>query len=163
MKILAKQPQSFADLVGRTLAVVSADSERVTLVTQQGDVCILYHRDDCCESVWLEEIVGDLADLIGSPLLVAEERVSNDEPPLRTGEESYTWTFYELRTVAASVTLRWYGTSNGYYSESVDFEFAGEYAPKDDEAWTIAGDYAEAEGLDLRGHYEAYFTRFHGT
>jgi hypothetical protein len=151
-------PIKFEDLVGRTLAVVSSDSERVTLVTQQGD-----HRDDCCESVSLEEIIGDLADLIGHPLLVAEERVSSDEPPLDSNEESWTWTFYELRTVVASVTLRWYGTSNGYYSESVDFEFQGMYVPKNSDAWAIAGDFAESRGLDERARYEVYFTRFGGT
>jgi hypothetical protein len=84
--------------------------------------------------VWLEEVIGDLDDLVGSEILEAEEATNRKENPperFKSDEEdrdyygdymveSYTWTFYKLGTMKGHVTLRWYGTSNGYYGESVD-------------------------------------------
>jgi hypothetical protein len=90
-----------------------------TLVFENEDYrYIFYHSQDCCESVYIESIVGDLDDLVGSPLLLSEE-VSSDEGPLNEYEDSYTWTFYKFATIKGYVDVRWYGSSNGYYSESV--------------------------------------------
>ena len=87
----------------------------------------LHHLQDCCESVTIEDISGDINDLIGSPILLAEEvihgrEVNPEGVEVPEYQESFTWTFYKLATVRGAVTIRWYGESNGYYSESVDFD-----------------------------------------
>lgn len=87
-----------------------------------GEVYKMYHEQDCCEDVYLHEIHGDLNDLIGHPVIVAEKISNVDLPTLdEKYDDSYTWTFFKIRTIKADVTLRWYGTSNGYYSEDVGF------------------------------------------
>ena len=62
---------------------------------------------------------------MGSPITMAEEVTSENETPagVKPPEhaESYTWTFYKLATVKGYVTIRWFGESNGFYSESVAF------------------------------------------
>lgn len=116
--------ETFKSLVGQTLTAVdvSADKETVIFTADDGKTYKMYHCQDCCESVALEDIDGPLETLIGSPILQAEVSESSDCGS-KDGqcEDSYTWTFYKLATAKGHVTLRWYGSSNGYYSESVDF------------------------------------------
>jgi hypothetical protein len=111
----------FEDLVGKTLSSVeNIDDIELYFITTEDEEFKLYHQQDCCESVSIEDICGDLNDLVGSPILLAEE-VEGDCERDPDEYESHTWTFYKISTNKGSVTIRWYGTSNGYYSESVDF------------------------------------------
>ena len=116
---------TFETLLGKTLVKIERDGdERLTFHTAD-EAFVMYHSQDCCETVEIAEIIGDLDDLIGSPILLAEEVQSETDPEGYTHDyqpESMTWTFYKLRTLKGDVTIRWLGTSNGYYSESVDFE-----------------------------------------
>lgn|SRR5574343_1748167 len=126
------RPVPFSTLVGLTLVQIDGKLRATELkfTTSCGRTFRMYHEQDCCESVYLADIVGDLQDLIGSPILLAEctlgapdiakavaEALAPDEPK----GESETWTFYKLATIKGYVDLRWYGSSNGYYSERVDF------------------------------------------
>jgi hypothetical protein len=112
--------KSFEDLVGKLFLKVDVSNnngdDRITIYSNEGFIYEMYHEQDCCESVYIKDICGDLDDLIGSPILVAEEVSQNDDE----ASESGTWTFYKLATEKGWVTITWYGESNGYYSESVD-------------------------------------------
>lgn len=118
-----------AELVGKTLASVEVSNVEVTFVTEDGITYKMYHEQDCCEDVAIEDVVGDWQDLVGSPITMAEEVNFDDPGPQSDYDESYTWTFYKFATVKGYVDVRWYGTSNGYYSEGVNFRNMND--PKD--------------------------------
>lgn len=117
----------FAFLKGKTLIGIEGaqkHSAKITLTCSDGTVYFLNHGQECCEHVWLEDVVGSVHDLLHTPLTMAEVATNHDNPLTDDLDESwagdsFTWTFYKLATVKGYVTLRWYGTSNGYYSEGV--------------------------------------------
>lgn len=120
---------NFEELKDKIITDISIVRNRVEedhiLFYTDGEIFKMYHEQGCCESVSIEDICGDLEWLLNSPVLLAEER-TNHEAQDAYGEgprdASETWTFYEIATVKGAVTIRWYGSSNGYYSETVDIE-----------------------------------------
>lgn len=137
-----------SELVGRVLTEVEVvrdgNDDQIIFKCEDRTSYRMYHYQDCCESVFIEDICGDVNDLVGTPILVAEESTNRD--PIFNGPhgdtllkakflqgsklpekpqyvpESETWTFYKFRTIKGSVDIRWHGSSNGYYGESVNFE-----------------------------------------
>lgn len=91
-----------------------------TIEFSDGTRIRFFHEQDCCENVYPQDVNGDWTDLIGVPLLVAEQRDCDDGPLDNHGDDCYEWTFYTFRSINGSVDVRWYGESNGYYSTSVD-------------------------------------------
>lgn len=110
-----------SELLGQTLVSIEGSLPMI-LTTSTGERYQFKHHYDCCEDVYLEDTIGDIQDLIGSPITMAEHVDSSHMGPPSKYSESYTWTFYKLATLKGYVTLRFLGESNGYYSESVDFE-----------------------------------------
>jgi len=111
---------SLDELVGEKLVSVGGlekGSEEVTFVTESGKAIMLYHSQNCCESVDLADFESDVEDFFGAMVISAEE-VSREEKDIEWG--SQTWTFYKIETDKGGLWMRWIGESNGYYSEDVD-------------------------------------------
>jgi len=109
-------------MVGKTFSRVTGGVGAGEMVFENdSERYVFTHDQDCCENVDICDILGDLEDLVGEPLLMAEE-VSGEIPAdFNEAEyESVTWTFYKFATRKGYVDVRWLGESNGYYSESVD-------------------------------------------
>lgn len=120
-EIIFNKKVTFGTLKGLTLASVEVDDESVLFRTINGGVYGLAHDQDCCEHVCLDDIAGDLEDLLGEPIEVAHDCSSAYNLPQKKRDDgSYTWTFYRLATRKGWVVFRFYGTSNGYYSETAD-------------------------------------------
>lgn len=114
---------NISELLGQTLTEVTRnigpyEEDEIHFTTREGKKYRMYHQQDCCESVHIEDINGDLQSLLGEEIRLAEETSHNADT---LNSDSITWTFYHIATVKGLVTIRWNGTSNGYYSEAVDF------------------------------------------
>ena len=121
-------------LKGKTIESIDgleSGSDNVYFMFTDGTKLHMYHQQDCCESVRVEDVIGDVNDLMYAPVVMAEEVTNSDDPPPDDqSHESYTWTFYKFATTAGYVTVRWLGSSNGYYSETADWTL---YGPDDDD------------------------------
>lgn len=122
-------------IIGKTFTEITGMEIGETCInfkTDDGTVFRMEHVQDCCEIVSLIDIVGDVEDLLDTPILLYEKVSNADAPPehiektSQMRDDSETWTFYKFSTIKGSVTLRWYGTSNGYYSEEATFKHVDE-------------------------------------
>lgn len=118
----------YEELIGKIFSSVYACNFLTLFSEAENDTLILdnaankykfYHDQSCCEDVYIEDIVGNLDDLVGSPITMAE-CVTNSPTTKKTGGDEQ-WSFLKLATVKGYVTVRWYGESNGDYSTEVDF------------------------------------------
>lgn len=106
----------FKELKGKIFIDVDIYNNDKIVFKSPSETIVMYHNQECCESVTIDDINGDLETLINTPILYAEESSYNE---LDNNYESCTWTFYKIATINGWVDIRWHGVSNGYYSERV--------------------------------------------
>jgi len=112
---------NFFQLKGCTISKMDVDDD-TSFETSIGKFS-LYHSQSCCECVRLEKTIGNVEDVLNSPILIAED--GYEEP---SGEEkrkyssSYTWSRYRLVSAKGEFVMYFLGESNGYYSETMTFK-----------------------------------------
>jgi len=112
---------NFITLIGEILiagtSLPSEGDDFVTFKTLSGRTFSMYHEQDCCESVRIVDVKGNIADLLGVKIVSATETIDGAE-----SYESATQTIFTLvGENGKAVVIEWLGESNGYYSESVSF------------------------------------------
>ena len=113
------ETRAIEEFIGQKIkSFKNVEDRELIFELENGKKYIFYHEQDCCESVYIEDISGNLSDIIGKEILKFEEKVEYERGEW---EESYTYTFYDIETLDKHIQIRWCGSSNGYYSESVNF------------------------------------------
>lgn len=69
-----------SQLIGKIFTSIDkgAVEEELIFTVSETEKYIMYHAQDCCEHVSIEDINGDLQDLVGSPILRAEEKTDRE-------------------------------------------------------------------------------------
>ena len=113
-------------LLGKVFKKIEiTENEGAVIFHTENELFEMSHSQDCCENVYLDDIDGEIDILLDAPILFAEEVINRNESPeelknkINEWCESYTWTFYKIGTIKGSLTFRWFGESNGYYSENI--------------------------------------------
>lgn len=113
-------------LVGKIIKKITEDGHSMVFECTDGSVFEAYHMQDCCETVSIHDInLPDLSVLNGEEIYHADSEESSTWPEDVAPpdyNESFTWTTHFIKTKNNTLKVRWLGTSNGYYSESVYFQ-----------------------------------------
>ena len=115
-----KEFVEFSELVGKTIVKIKGlekNSDFIIFETSDGYIYGMFHSQECCESVYVEDVNGKAEDLLNTPLVIAEEK-KGEIKDANYGILRYT--FYTLATKNGYVDIRWHGESNGWYSVDVN-------------------------------------------
>lgn len=63
----------FSDMVGKTIESVEEFGDSIIFNFSDGSAATSEHMQDCCESVSIDRTIGSVEDIIGKPILEAEE------------------------------------------------------------------------------------------
>lgn len=117
--------ENFDFIIGKTIKSFNLNDNKTELIFISEDDKIykmFYHNMGNSECV-LEDIVGDLNDLVGMPILKAYKTIENGKSKINKFFNDWElWTFYNFSTIKGTITLKWVDIDDYYYSVEVQFE-----------------------------------------
>lgn len=102
------------DFVGLTFTKVDADGTFYTAEKKYD----MYHSQDCCERVVLDETVGNINDITDEVITDAFTTDDGAEDDDRS-YEYVEYTNFHVVSAKGTVVFRWIGSGNGYYGTGV--------------------------------------------
>ncbi len=79
-----------SELKGKVLKSIINNGNELLFETLDNIKYKMYRIPDCCESVCLEDVAGDLNDLIGVPIVIARVETNSNSPKNPNYDESHT-------------------------------------------------------------------------
>lgn len=104
-------------LEGKTISKITGvevNSREIYIETSNGEKYQFYHSQDCCESVSVEDVQGNINNILNTPIKRFTETITR-------GGDSWTRTRHRITTEKGSLVIIWLGESNGWYNEDVTF------------------------------------------
>lgn len=121
--------RNFEKLLGKTIVAIEKcpHNSFLRFKTSKNKIYEMSALDDYA-GVNIEDICGDLNDLLNTPILLAEVAYSDGNPQhkgnvreIENSKDVLHWTYYKLATIKGYVDIRWFG-DNYYYSNVANFE-----------------------------------------
>ena len=109
-----KPNMHFHELKGHTIREISHGNDEV-LITTDNVKLRLMHRQECCESVILDKVIGDTNALVGNVVTFVEDDSVSDS----TGYDEKETSTFVIRCGDIEVKFIFEGESNGYYGTGV--------------------------------------------
>ena len=99
-------------ILGKTIVEINKQYNKIEFICSDGGSFLMYHDQQCCEEVALDDVCGDLDDLLNVPILNINCKSDDNSKP--------SYVFYTLATQKGYVDFRWSANINTYYSTYVD-------------------------------------------
>ena len=115
-------PVDISILVGKKITNIDDRCDGYLFHTDDNKIYLMSHRQNCCESVGVQDISGNLQDLVGEVVSYADSDCETPPGEDVSHYDSFTFTNFHIKSGQIYVKITWLGTSNGYYGEGVDFE-----------------------------------------
>lgn len=109
----------FDVLVGQAFdeVVLCEDTDDPLFIRGGKAIYTMLHEQKCCESVYLNEVIGDLAVLSGEPIVSCEQSWSCHEL-IDATDDWLDWCFYKVNTAAGSVVFWWIASGDGCMTDN---------------------------------------------
>lgn len=109
---------SIENFKGLIFKEIDVDRESIAFICDDNRVFIMLQTkgNTIQDYTYIESIVGDINDLVGTPILLAEECSAPVDIRMKSTPD---WTFYKLATIKGYVDIRWVDASPFLYSAAV--------------------------------------------
>jgi hypothetical protein len=107
--------ESLKDKIIKNIKINTKEDE-ILFIDSDDKKYLMWHDQDFNERMYIENICGDLDDILNSPILFVDETIIDNK------ESHEKFTFYRLATTKGSVTVRWCGEYNSRSSVSFGVE-----------------------------------------